>query len=333
MKLNECFETFLSKTIQPDADATLAKEGHEEVRDFLADDEEYKDRHTETFLAGSYRRETAVKPIKDVDIIVVTNADDSKEKPDAVLGELNRVLKKKYKTKTTTQRRSIRIERKGMMLDVVPTAAPNGVKKPIRIPDREQKEWRWTHPKRHIERTQELNDAARDSDTDRGRYVPTVKLVKKWKMVQSNAVRPKGFLLEILVGEHHDPEARDWADCFIAFLESFVEEYKDFKEGDEVPTWEDPGLVDEDVEDKLLHTGLTSSEFAKFVGIAKDSLTTSKEARDSEDEEESVKLWRKVFGPEFPALDPAKKKSTTAAAVVTVASSAKRTIRESPPFA
>src|SRR5687768_11530018 len=118
MKLNECFDCFLSDTIEPKDDADLAKEGHEEVRDFLAEDEDYKDRHTDTFLAGSYQRETAVKPIKDVDIVVLTNADDTKEKPVDVLNELDTVLKKKYKTKTTPQRRSIRIERKGMMLDV-----------------------------------------------------------------------------------------------------------------------------------------------------------------------------------------------------------------------
>lgn len=332
MKLNDCFDRFLTDTIEPKDDAKLAKESHKEIRDFLAGDKDYKDRHTDTFLAGSYRRETAVKPIKDVDIIVITTADDTKEKPVDVLNELKAVLDKKYKTKTTPQRRSIRIEREGMMLDVVPTAPRNGDKKPLRIPDREQKEWRWTHPKRHIDRTSELNDAARDSDTDRGRYVPTVKLTKKWKSVQSKDARPKGFFLEVLVGEHHDPDARDWADCFIAFLESFVAEHGDFEDGDDLPTWDDPGLVDEDVDDTSLHTALTSAEFARFVTTAKKSLDTAKRARDSKDVDESVKLWREVFGPDFPAPESDKKESEKTA-TITVGSSAKRDIRESPPFA
>lgn len=331
MKLNDCFDCFLSDTIEPKDDAELAKEGHEEVRDFLAEDEDYKDRHTDTFLAGSYQRETAVKPIKDVDIVVLMNADDTKEKPVDVLNELDTVLKKKYKTKTTPQRRSIRIERKGMMLDVVPTTAPKGAKKALRIPDREQKEWRWTHPKRHIAHASELNDAARDTKTDRGRYVPTVKLAKKWKTVQLKNARPKGFLLESFVTEHHDADARDWADCFIAFLESFVAEHGSFKDGDPLPTWEDPGLRGEDVDDKTLHTGLTSKQFAAFVATAKSSLDTAKRARDSKDVDESVKLWREVFGPDFPA--PASDKDKKGSAAITVGSASKRDVRESPPFA
>jgi hypothetical protein len=334
MKLNDCFTSFLTNAVEPeDADITAAKASHEEVRAFLEADEEYASRHLETFLAGSYRRSTAVKPIKDVDIIVVTNADYETEKPIDVLDELNRILTKKYKTKTFPQRRSIRIERDLMTLDVVPTVAPNGSSKPLKVPDREQEEWLWTHPKRHIDNAADLNAASRDGDTDRGRFVPTVKLVKKWKAVQSKDVRPKGFLLEVFVSEHHDRDQRDWADCFIAFLESFVGRHGDYREGDELPKWEDPGLAETGLPDRNLRTGLTSAEFAGFIRLAKDALLNSHAARDAATVDESIRLWRLVFGPEFTEPESTKTDASGGGPAIAVTKSSHRDIRESPPFA
>lgn len=90
-----------------------ASRAHTDLRDFLADNETYKKVYQRSFLSGSYKRNTAIRPrVKggvadraDIDIIVVTNHTRA-EDPDAVINELYRVLKEEY-TSYRKQGRSV----------------------------------------------------------------------------------------------------------------------------------------------------------------------------------------------------------------------------------
>jgi len=105
------------------------KKAHETLRSLLKADEDLSGSIVATFLQGSYRRSTAVKPHDgshaDVDIIVVTSFNKDLITPSEALSKFVPFMEEHYKGKYRIQGRSIGIELKTVDLDVVPTAAPS----------------------------------------------------------------------------------------------------------------------------------------------------------------------------------------------------------------
>ena len=299
--LNDLFDDFLAN-IEPDPDMRQdAIRAHEGVRAWLAGHPDFKKIHVETFLAGSYRRRTTVAPIKDVDIVVICSMDaydDANPRP--LLERLKRALddNKKYRTKTRPRRRSIQIESGTVEMDIVPTVAPNGADRPLKIPDRDVERWFWTNPKGHITWTQRLNAATQQAENDRGRFVPLVKMARHWRAQQLGARRhPKGHMVELSVGYHHDPSARDWADIFISWLERARTAFAPHKAARTVPRFADPGLPGE-----VIKTGIEWEDFERFYDKIESSLPVAVEARRiaNTDLAQSARLWQGLFGSAFP---------------------------------
>jgi hypothetical protein len=301
--LNSLFDEFLTN-IEPDEKTTAdAIKEHEEVRKWLAGHTDFKKIHVETFLAGSYRRNTSVTPIKDVDVVVICSMDSYGPNPRPLLDRLHRALadNKRYKPKATPRRRSIQIELARVDLDVVPTVAPKGVDAPLLIPDRDVKEWFSTNPKGHIEWTQKLNAATKQSEADRGRFVPLVKMARWWRQEQLKGKRhPKGHMIELSAGFFHDPKARDWADVFIAWLERAVGGLASARQSGTVPQFPDPGLPGE-----FIKTGMELKDFQLFYDRLSTSLPVARRARElaKSDLAASAKLWQSLFGSAFPNSD------------------------------
>src|ERR1044071_980421 len=110
-KLNALFDKFL-QNIEPDEKmVNHAHNAHDPVRDFLENDEAFGQYVEDTFLYGSYKRNTAVGDIKDVDIVVLTNFDTESEEftPQKVLRKLKSALARHYGDQDNQeyQRRSI----------------------------------------------------------------------------------------------------------------------------------------------------------------------------------------------------------------------------------
>ena len=103
------------------------KKAHETLRSLLEADADLSDSIVATFLQGSYRRSTAVRPHDsshaDVDIIVVTDFDKDVVSPSEALDKFVPFMESHYKGRYQIQGRSIGIELKTVDLDVVPTAA------------------------------------------------------------------------------------------------------------------------------------------------------------------------------------------------------------------
>lgn len=108
------FVNFLAD-IEPSATTTdQASRAHTSLRDFLRNHKEFREIHLGTFLAGSYRRDTSIRPRTvngveqrpDIDIIVVTNH-TRHDQPRQVLANLRRVLAEKYEIDDNPQRRSV----------------------------------------------------------------------------------------------------------------------------------------------------------------------------------------------------------------------------------
>jgi len=105
--------------------------GHKTLRDRLTSDPELKSIIINTFLQGSYKRSTAVRPLNDkradADVIVVTNLDKSKLTPEQAIAKFIPFVDKYYKGKYRIQGRSIGIELSYVDLDIVITSAPSVV--------------------------------------------------------------------------------------------------------------------------------------------------------------------------------------------------------------
>ena len=85
MELDTYFRGLLSK-IEPSPTAVKkAKRAHQDVRERLESDEEISAANPDTYLTGSYARDTALGTIKDVDVILLIDLDHNATTPGVVV--------------------------------------------------------------------------------------------------------------------------------------------------------------------------------------------------------------------------------------------------------
>lgn len=129
MELPSYFIDFLAKIRLTVEQRTDCCDGHTTLRKRLFADEALKAIVVSTFLQGSYRRFTAIRPHEgrraDVDVVVVTRLDSEEVPPVAALERFRPFMREHYKGKYEYQERSIGIELSYVDLDLVVTAAPS----------------------------------------------------------------------------------------------------------------------------------------------------------------------------------------------------------------
>ncbi len=148
MELPSYFSDFLSEIRLTHGQINDCRTGHTTLRRRLLDDDKLSNVIVNTFLQGSYRRATAVRPKgnsrADVDVIVVTKLHKDEFTPARALEQFVPFLEKHYEGKYKPQGRSFAIELTYVDLDIVPTAAPSeseiGVLKEAAISDDETPE-------------------------------------------------------------------------------------------------------------------------------------------------------------------------------------------------
>ena len=126
-KMTSYFEDFLKEIRLTSNQVNELKQAHTTLRKRLSEDETISKYIETTFLQGSYKRSTAVRPKNgnrsDVDIVVVTKFDKDEYNPDEVLDVFEPFLEKHYAGKYRKQGRSWGIEMSHVDLDLVPTAS------------------------------------------------------------------------------------------------------------------------------------------------------------------------------------------------------------------
>lgn len=126
-KMTSYFEDFLKEIRLTSNQVNELQQAHTTLRSRLVADEELSKYIETTFLQGSYKRSTAVRPKNgnrsDVDIVVVTKFDKDEYSPDEVLDVFEPFLEKYYAGKYRKQGRSWGIEMSHVDLDLVPTAS------------------------------------------------------------------------------------------------------------------------------------------------------------------------------------------------------------------
>lgn len=135
MKIPSYFTDFLSEIRLTDNQIDDLITGHTTLRDRLKEDEDLSKIIVNTFLQGSYRRATAVRPKSgkrsDVDVVVVTNLDKEEYTPEQAHDLFIPFLDEHYKGKYRIQGRSLGIELSYVDLDLVVTSAPSENQKDI----------------------------------------------------------------------------------------------------------------------------------------------------------------------------------------------------------
>ncbi|ASG73921.1 SMODS domain-containing nucleotidyltransferase [Salmonella enterica] len=128
MELNSQFNAFLTNIRPTDPQKEDWKGGAKTLRERLNNYEPLKDIVVSTFLQGSIRRSTAIRPLNgkrpDVDIVVVTNLDHNQIAPQEAMDLFVPFLEKYYPEKWVPQGRSFGITLSYVELDLVITAIP-----------------------------------------------------------------------------------------------------------------------------------------------------------------------------------------------------------------
>jgi hypothetical protein len=290
------FKDFLHDIEPSPSTKQRASTAHQTLRTYLRNHDAFSHYHVDTFLSGSYKRDTAIRPVSiegeqerpDVDIIVVTNH-TLRDQPEDVIELLYQTLVDQYDIRKQT--RSVGISMATVDMDVVPIIAPQGMTKTLYIPDRKLKQWLVTNPPRHTLWTTETNKASH------GHFKPLVKLMKWWRRENRTiSKRPKGFVIECIVAECMDFDETDYAELFLGTLEGIIRRYAPDISLGMLPRIEDPGVPGNSVTD-----GTTYAAFKGFYNKACTHAEIGRLAQQEDDPEDSLSLWREVFGSRFPA--------------------------------
>ncbi|WP_226578964.1 SMODS domain-containing nucleotidyltransferase [Acuticoccus sediminis] len=128
MELRPQFEAFLRDIRPSERNKEEWKRGSNTLRYRLLQDTDLSPLITNTFLQGSVRRSTAVRPTggkrSDVDVVIVTRIDHNAEAPAVAMKRFEPFLDRFYKGKWIRQDRSFGIELSYVDLDLVVTALP-----------------------------------------------------------------------------------------------------------------------------------------------------------------------------------------------------------------
>jgi hypothetical protein len=333
MKATTYFDDFMAAIRLPNDLREKAGNAHLELRDRVENDADLSGIVITTFLQGSYRRHTGIKPAPgkkcDVDVVVVTRLDRNVTTPQQALDRFRPFLERNYKGLYRLQGRSWCITMGEVEVDLVPTSTPSAAITKFLVEARKVnflsdfaeysqdadrlhklresaggEEWRsdvlWI-PDREAKVWRETNPLAQIDWTfeknarANGHYLDIVKSTKWWRREAYTAKHPKGYPLEHLVGASCPDGIDSIADGFVGTAEGIVLAYREHRANARVPNLQDHGVTSHNVLARL-----TPQEFAQLYD---ETVAMSKEARralDEPDLEKSVTIWRSIFGNAFP---------------------------------
>jgi len=354
--LNDLFTKYL-QSIMPDEKAKdRAKTAHTDLRDDLVIDEKLGQFIARTLLSGSYGRDTATHGIKDVDIIVqltLTQSDvrTMKNENETEQACLLRLTKKAIErtgraAETKTARRSITVELPeeineiagnlpALTLDIVPVLIPYDKEKdPMWIADRELRQWCYTYPNSQLNDSVDRNQQSEKIDGYFS-YKSLVKMMKSWKKVHFGKNKtPKGFILECMVAQFHNPQAKYWVDAVIDFLQNVCNVYPDPNGLQYIPEVHDISNLNP----QTIPIAKTIESARHVLNKMHWSLTQVKLAKETAETNlyQAAKILQLVFGSDgsmdlcFPLPEEDDTKSNNVASIAEMGS--KHDIREAPKF-
>jgi hypothetical protein len=249
------------------------------------------------FLAGSYRRHTKTKPLKDVDVLFVLGEKEKWRRgkpPVDTLQAFETHLKGKYtgEDQVSIGRRSVTVEfeksyypeeheGKVLSIDAVPAFQLDGGH--FEIPDKITGTWIKTNPDKHKEQATAKNKALD------GCWVPLVKMVKGWNRANGRPIKPS-FLIEVMAQELVEPP-----------FSSYPNEVRSFFAAAEANIgriWADPANLGPPVSDQM--TSVLIAEARKALQEAQRKATLAFRAEATGRQGDALRIWREILGDYFP---------------------------------
>jgi len=195
--ISQSFEQFKRNLEITDLQSETVSTRQQNIRNIIANDLEVLD----SFLSGSYRRNTMIAPLSeaDVDIFIVLDSqyfhryNGQNGGQGDLLDLVKRTLKKTYTRTPDISRngQAVTIRFEDYVVDVVPSFRREGGG--YLIPNSITQAWIATDPKKHVEISSTSNA------THNGDYVPLVKMIKAWNKKHGSFFR--SFHLEVLALE------------------------------------------------------------------------------------------------------------------------------------
>ena len=232
----------------------------------------------EVFLNGSYERDTIIRPLDDIDLFAVIDQTDYAENgldpnPQSVLTKFKNYLNglSDYKDKVKQDRPCVTVVLSDKNFDVLPSLRKSGA---LYIPNSDLNGWVFSDPKTH---TDNLNRINRNRNY---KVKSIVKAVKQWKR-ETNQNIPSFHVEEIAIIVFNI-----WT---FANLEEGIRLWFEHAEGN-------------------LQVGRFKSydEYSKVkekIKKVKEKLQEAKKLLDEKKEGEAKKIWKDIFGKNFPAID------------------------------
>lgn len=268
----------------------------------------------------------------DVDVVVATSLSEDDYTAAQALDKFTTFLDKhsEYKDNYEPNAHSIAIELQAVKLDLVVTSAPSEIGteavrqlsettqealqqrsfapsddwirkasgdgawklEPLRIPDRDNNDWEWTHPLEQIRWTTEHNQACN------GHYVNVVKALKWWRRAHFTTPKhPKGYPLEHLIGTYCPKDITSVAEGVTLALEGLINDPERIVDAilERKPVLWDRGIPENNVFERI-----DGKDFAQFFSQAKEAAKAARKALDADNTYDSANCWIELFGDEFP---------------------------------
>ena len=310
MKLNTYFKDFLTNISLSEHQISRIKATHKTLRKRLNDDEELSNIIIGTFLQGSYKRYTSISSKNgeksDVDVVVVLNLDKDEIEPNKIFDLFEDFLKEHYEDKYKFNNKSIKITLSDVDIDLVITIpfdnsddfdkdlfnksviefkdedidSTDIEKGYLYLPNVNENSWIKINPTAQI-----INTTSKNKDAN-GWYIKVVKSIKWWQRLNYPDLSVKSYPLERLVFECCPNDITCVAEGVYLTFENMVK--YDQK----------PYLKDFALETNVLES-ISDVEYGEFYSKACEAAEIAKKAYSEEDADESIRLWKKLFGSKF----------------------------------
>jgi hypothetical protein len=160
---------------------------------------------------------------------------------------------------------------------------------PLRIPDREAKNWQDTNPLAQVFWTIRKNQNCNNL------FLPVVRSIKWLRGSFGGFPKyPKGYPLEHIVGDCCPEGIVSIAEGVVLTLEKIVSKYQNDVDGGRVPYLKDRGV------DTNVLSRQSVEDFKAFHSRINQAAIKAREAMECEDSYESSVLWRELLGDDFP---------------------------------
>ncbi|WP_164010665.1 HipA domain-containing protein [Pyxidicoccus trucidator] len=247
----------------------------------------------EFILSGAYVRNTAIRPLHDIDLFLVFTEERSgsgRDLPGDFLKRVKEALEAEFPGKPVQLRnRSVNLEfdGTGIGFDVVPALEDPRQPGAYWIPDWRLGGWIHSNPRKHIEASETANAKAQR------RLKPLIKAIKRWNQLQGRPV--PSFLLEVMACAGIDSFSPDSS---LSVYSQGLAHLLRFMSESILEEWRDPAGLG-----PPLNAGLEAGYLAQGQQRLAEAAHQAAQALELEragDTAGALALWRGLLGDDFP---------------------------------